>query len=97
MLHANGFDPDLFEDPTTFNPNRWVEKDGASFSNLQPFGGGARLCPGRSLAMMEIKLAFHTLFKEFSIEPQQAPETVVEQFAFTMSPVGFNVKITKRS
>ncbi|CAH7232966.1 cytochrome P450 [Vibrio crassostreae] len=95
ILHANGFDPDLFEDPMSFDPNRWINKKGASFSNLQPFGGGARLCPGRSLAIMEIKLAFHSLFNEFTLEPQQAPEDVVEQFAFTMSPVGFKVKIKK--
>ncbi|MFY2507015.1 cytochrome P450 [Vibrio pectenicida] len=95
MLHASGFDSDLFEDPTSFNPERWIEKTGASFSNLQPFGGGSRLCPGRSLAIMEIKLAFHALFREFSIEPQQKLENVTEQFAFTMSPVGFKVKIKK--
>ncbi|WP_241762594.1 cytochrome P450 [Vibrio splendidus] len=74
ILHANGFDPDLFEDPMSFDPNRWIKKEGASFSNLQPFGGGVRLCPGRSLAIMEIKLAFHSLFNEFTLEPQQAPE-----------------------
>ncbi len=97
MLHANGFDPNLFENPMSFNPDRWIKKKGTSFSNLQPFGGGARLCPGRSLAIMEIKLAFHSLFKEFTLEPQQGPESVIEQFAFTMSPIGFKVKIKKRT
>ena len=96
MLHANGFDPELFADPKTYDPNRWLEQGGASFSNLQPFGAGARLCPGRSLAMMEIKLAFHALFSSFRVEPQQSQEDVVEQFAFTMSPVGFKVQIYKR-
>ncbi|MDP2573356.1 cytochrome P450 [Vibrio penaeicida] len=96
MLHANGFDPELFADPKTYDPNRWLEQGGASFSNLQPFGAGARLCPGRSLAMMEIKLAFHALFSSFRVEPQQSQEDVVEQFAFTMSPVGFKVQIHKR-
>ncbi|RXJ71526.1 cytochrome P450 [Veronia nyctiphanis] len=96
MLHASGFNPELFSQPKTFDPNRWLERGGASFSQLQPFGGGTRLCPGRSLAMMEIKLAFNALFKKFTIEPQQAAEEVIEQFAFTMSPVGFNVKVKLR-
>ena len=66
------------------------------FSDIQPFGSGPRLCPGRSLAIMEIKLAFHTLFQSFGIKALQPSENVLEQFAFTMSPVGFNVKIYKK-
>ncbi|OLQ75727.1 cytochrome P450 [Photobacterium proteolyticum] len=96
MLHANGFNSDLFDSPESFSPERWLGKNRASFSNIQPFGTGARLCPGRSLAIMEIKLAFHALFNEFIIEPQQSADEVVENFAFTMSPVGFKVRLTKR-
>lgn len=93
LLHASGFDSELFESPQSFDPNRWLEKGKASFSDIQPFGSGPRLCPGRSLAIMEIKLAFHTLLQSFHIEALQPPEDVVEQFAFTMSPVGFNVRL----
>ncbi|AQS39550.1 cytochrome P450 [Shewanella psychrophila] len=97
ILHANGFNPDLFSDPGSFSPDRWLDKEQASFSSLQPFGGGARLCPGRMLAMMEIKLAFSALFRDFSLQPMQASSEVKEQFAFTMSPHGFRCKIHKRS
>ena len=93
LLHASGFDSELFDSPLSFDPNRWLEKGKASFSDIQPFGSGPRLCPGRSLAIMEIKLAFHTLLQSFRIEALQPPEDVVEQFAFTMSPVGFNVRL----
>ncbi len=96
LLHANGFDASLFDSPLSFNPNRWLGNNRTSFSNLKPFGGGARLCPGRSLAIIEINLAFHALFSEFDIIPQQSEDKVLEEFAFTMSPVGFNVKISQR-
>lgn len=96
MLHANGFDPSLFESPQSFNPERWLGQQGSSFSKLQPFGGGARLCPGRALAMMEIKLGVHALFNQFDIEPLQKSEAVEEHFAFTMSPFGFKCKLTPR-
>ncbi|MCL6329212.1 cytochrome P450 [Pectobacterium carotovorum subsp. carotovorum] len=96
MLNASGFDDVLFQQPDDFVPERWLERGKASFSDLQPFGGGPRMCPGRSLALMEIKLGFHALCGGFSVEAQQPASDVTESFAFTMSPSGFRVKLHKR-
>ncbi|MCY9847873.1 cytochrome P450 [Pectobacterium jejuense] len=96
MLNASGFDDALFQQPYDFVPERWLERGKASFSDLQPFGGGARMCPGRSLALMEIKLGFHALCSGFRVEAQQPASDVTETFAFTMSPSGFRVKLHKR-
>ncbi|MBN3080621.1 cytochrome P450 [Pectobacterium polaris] len=96
MLNASGFDDALFQQPYDFVPERWLERGKASFSDLQPFGGGARMCPGRSLALMEIKLGFHALCNGFRVEAQQPASDVTETFAFTMSPSGFRVKLHKR-
>ncbi|KGA32454.1 cytochrome P450 [Pectobacterium brasiliense] len=96
MLNASGFDDVLFQQPDDFVPERWLERGKASFSDLQPFGGGPRMCPGRSLALMEIKLGFHALCGGFRVEAQQPASDVTESFAFTMSPSGFRVKLHKR-
>ncbi|WP_323636094.1 cytochrome P450 [Pectobacterium polaris] len=96
MLNASGFDDALFQQPYDFMPERWLERGKASFSDLQPFGGGPRMCPGRSLALMEIKLGFHALCSGFRVEAQQPASDVTENFAFTMSPSGFRVKLHKR-
>ncbi|WP_409161264.1 cytochrome P450 [Pectobacterium sp. B2J-2] len=96
MLNASGFDDALFQQSDDFMPERWLERGKASFSDLQPFGGGPRMCPGRSLALMEIKLGFHALCSGFHVEAQQPASAVTESFAFTMSPSGFRVKLHKR-
>ncbi|KHN50687.1 cytochrome P450 [Pectobacterium fontis] len=96
MLNASGFDDALFQQPHDFVPERWLDRGKAAFSDLQPFGGGPRMCPGRSLALMEIKLGFHALCRGFRVEAQQPAAHVVENFAFTMTPSGFLVKLHKR-
>ncbi|KFX05361.1 cytochrome P450 [Pectobacterium betavasculorum] len=96
MLNASGFNDELFQQPYDFMPERWLERGKAAFSDLQPFGGGPRMCPGRSLALMEIKLGFHALCSGFHVEAQQAASAVTERFAFTVTPSGFRVKLHKR-
>lgn len=96
MLNASGFEEALFHQPGDFMPERWLERGQASFSDLQPFGGGPRMCPGRSLALMEIKQGFHALCSGFRVEAQQPASDVMESFAFTMTPTGFRVRLHKR-
>ncbi|MCI4185056.1 cytochrome P450 [Dickeya dianthicola] len=96
MLHASGFEETSFHQPRDFMPERWLERGQASFSDLQPFGGGPRMCPGRSLALIEIKLGFHALCSGFRVEAQQPASDVMESFAFTVTPTGFYVRLHKR-
>jgi cytochrome P450 len=44
--------PDLYPDPETFNPERFLDKDGRFRDDPTislAFGGGKRICPGRHL------------------------------------------------
>ncbi|MDC6109296.1 cytochrome P450 [Serratia rubidaea] len=95
-LHAGGFDARYFKEPGQFFPERWVARDGASFSNMLPFGGGSRMCPGRALAIAEIKMAMHALYGRYRVTALQHPEAVRERFAFTVSPEHFKVVIGRR-
>ncbi|XP_027079550.2 ent-kaurenoic acid oxidase 2-like [Coffea arabica] len=55
-VHA---DPKNFEDPLSFNPDRWNGKP-KPWTNLI-FGGGPRICPGNMLGRMQIAIFIHHL------------------------------------
>lgn len=94
-LHAGTLDEAYFSDAQAFEPSRWIKREGAS-NALFPFGGGARMCPGRSLALTEIKMALHAIYSRFKVIPLQDPEMVQERYAFTMAPQNFRAAIIRR-
>jgi len=83
-----------------FDPERWLQQ-GSDAMNKQlamPFGAGLRTCPGRYLALLEIKLASAMLLSSFDIarlstENGAEPE---ERMAFTMSPIGLRMQLRER-
>ncbi|XP_044437664.1 ent-kaurenoic acid oxidase 1-like [Aegilops tauschii subsp. strangulata] len=52
-------DPNYYEDPLSFNPNRWDEP--AKAGTYQVFGGGPRICAGNMLARLQITIILHHL------------------------------------
>uniref|UniRef100_A0A453QPP1 Ent-kaurenoic acid oxidase n=2 Tax=Aegilops tauschii TaxID=37682 RepID=A0A453QPP1_AEGTS len=48
-------DPNYYQDPLTFNPDRWDEP--AKTGTYQVFGGGYRICPGNMLARLQMGVA----------------------------------------
>ncbi len=50
------------------------------------FGAGPRVCPGRHLATLEMRMAMSMLLRSFRIRHAGDPEEVREQFGFTMMP-----------
>ncbi|MYM35677.1 cytochrome P450 [Duganella sp. FT94W] len=84
-------------DAAAFQPERWLRRgEGAINKHVSmPFGAGLRTCPGRYLALLEIKIAAAMLLSSFSIESidtedGQQPE---ELMAFTMSPIGLRMRL----
>lgn len=60
------FDPEIYEDPTSFRFDRFLDDSGNEKTDfyksgqrlkhfLMPFGSGATMCPGRHIARQEIK------------------------------------------
>ena len=92
-------DPDHFAEPQTFRPGRWLgETVGAhDVSAHIPFGSGARICPGRTLALLEMKLLLSMLYRNFNVERVGGAEGVRENFRFVVSPVGLKVRLHRRS
>src|SRR5208283_5114442 len=59
-----------FADPLAFRPDRWLNPSGGphNVSAFLPFGSGPRMCPGRSLALLEIKNLLSMLYKNFTVQ-----------------------------
>ena len=62
-------DESIFPDPGRFTPERWLNVDETSFrrldSQLISFGIGGRICLGKSLAIMEIKVLIASLYLKY--------------------------------
>ncbi len=93
-------DPQRVQDPTAFRPERW--RDGQVAAEMQrsgvfiPFGSGPRICPGRSLALLEIRVVLATLLRSFEMERVGRAEDVDELFGFTLMPTNLRVRLHRR-
>jgi cytochrome P450 len=87
-----------FAAPERFQPSRWIDAGGQTHdpSAHLPFGSGPRICPGRTLAMVEMRIVLATLYKSFEIERVGPAETVTELYSFTVGPKGLRVRIRPR-
>jgi cytochrome P450 len=100
LRHASERDCELAQ-PERFMPERWL--DGANGQGddpgrkLFPFGGGPRFCPGRYLAMAEIKMAMSMLARHFALQRVAGAPSAQECFTFTMTPDALPVELVKLS
>ncbi len=101
LLRPAGLNPDLFPNPHAFVPARWHAPESLGIAPetlalakraLMPFGAGPRFCPGRYLAMLEIKMVTAMLVQNFSLE--SAGGEVSERYALSMMPSGLKVRLT---
>jgi cytochrome P450 len=83
-------DENKYRDAMAFDPERWVERremrEGHNTRAFLHFGAGPRFCPGRYLAMLEMKMVLAMLARNFSVSYAEDPEATQELFAFTMMP-----------
>jgi cytochrome P450 len=92
-----------WEQPGEFRPERWLSPQepevaaGDSSRKLFPFGGGPRFCPGRYLAMAEIKMVMAMLVKNFRLELIENAPPVEEHFTFNMTPGSLPVRLKSRT
>jgi cytochrome P450 len=87
--------------PERFLPERWLEAAGGSGDDPGrkqfPFGGGPRFCPGRYLAMAEIKMAMSMLVRNFALVREPGAPQAEERFTFTMTPDSLPVRLIKKT
>jgi len=88
-----------FTNATEFYPERWMKESRCPVHSMDayiPFGGGPRYCPGKNLALLEIKLVLSMLFKNFEVEMLTPHEEINEIMAFTMMASDFKVRLKNR-
>ncbi|XP_054838715.1 cytochrome P450 2C25-like [Eublepharis macularius] len=71
------YDPKLWETPQKFNPNHFLDKNGhfVDREEFLLFSAGARVCPGKELAKMELFIFLTNLLRAFTFK---LPEGVTE-------------------
>lgn len=94
-------DPDYFDDPETFNPDRYYEKKLTvnEVTNLG-FGIGPRSCIGYRFALLEIKILFVYLLSRFMLLPNEKTCKPLRYSKSTLSVSaegGFSLAIKPRS
>ncbi|KAJ9646091.1 hypothetical protein H2204_000753 [Knufia peltigerae] len=91
---ACNMDPDLWEDPEVFRPERWLERPDAP---IFTFGTGGRMCIGMQLAYRELYILFLRVLNSFNIVPDGFIETrpiegVANPASLTTQPKGYLVR-----
>jgi len=61
-----------------------------------PFGFGPRMCPGRNLALAEMRSVALMIARNFQIEAVPAEKPVTEQFSFTLIPQHLRLRLKRR-
>jgi cytochrome P450 len=98
-LRHDSLEAQHFSDPLAFRPERWLgEAAGSGKRVAMPFGAGPRMCPGRYLALTEMKMMLVMLLARFDIESVVAPgrDEAEERMSFTMVPVGLSMRLRAR-
>jgi cytochrome P450 len=87
-----------FTEAQRFSPERWVNnhKEAGQVHNshaFMQFGAGPRVCPGKHLALLEIRMVLSMLTRNFALEFAGDPAEVHEMFSFTMMPSSLPMRL----
>ena len=101
LMRAGAIDERRFADAKAFEPARWLSGAQASSPKRvsMPFGAGPRLCPGRYLAILEMKMVMAMLLLRYEIESVATPDggEAREHLAFTMAPAGLRLRLREKA
>ncbi|KAF5367249.1 hypothetical protein D9757_011706 [Collybiopsis confluens] len=94
-------DPSIYPDPTTFHPERFVDKAQLELDPREfAFGGGRRICPGINLADTMLFFTLSMVLAVYNISPlpkSKSPPLWAFTDKFSRHPLPFPCKITLRS
>lgn len=76
---------DIYPDPMTFRPERFLERPPGTYTWI-PFGGGTRRCIGRSFAMLEMRIVLTALLSRMTVRASSSKAEGMLNRANTMVP-----------
>jgi cytochrome P450 len=87
---------DLYPDPSTFRPERWIGHKPGTYEWL-PFGGGTRRCLGAALAMAEQRVVLEAMVRRLDLEgTTERPERPVHRNVTMIPSRGGRVVVRAR-
>jgi len=102
LLRHDSVDDGFVPEAQAFKPERWLGEGGLSAGSAKrismPFGAGQRICPGRYLALQEMKMVMLTLLSRFDLESvdTEGGGEPAERMMFAMAPVGLRMRLRQR-
>jgi cytochrome P450 len=97
-IHGMNHCEKYWDEPRKFNPDRWLND--TKNLKLMPhieFGGGRRVCPGRKLAYIALKVMIALIFHKLDIELVDKNTPLKTNFVFVRSFSNLNVRIKPRN
>jgi cytochrome P450 len=77
--------PDLWEDPTAFRPERFLDGAPEPYAFI-PFGGGVRRCLGAAFGTLEMREVLRAVAARFALRPDRPPGERMRRRSITMTP-----------
>lgn len=87
--------PDIFSHPDTFDPNNFYGQRHPPFT-WNPYGGGTRMCLGKGLAQVEMKVLLATLLQQIDLCLAQDEVKPVRHGIFFAPSQGLRVTLQQR-
>jgi cytochrome P450 len=83
--------PELWEDPTAFRPERFLDGAPEPYAFI-PFGGGVRRCLGAAFAQLEMREVLRAVAARFTLRPERPQGERMRRRSITLTPArGGNV------
>ncbi|GAB6023573.1 Cytochrome P450 4V2 [Chamberlinius hualienensis] len=102
LLNLIHRDPSVYEDPDTFNPDRFLAENSLNRDPYAfiPFSAGPRNCIGHKFSMMELKVTLSKVLRRFTMKSPVDLATVERQLIHETSlksNIGFPIQFEPRN